>query len=77
MPLPTAEELAERKAAATLWLSKNIATAIVIPLGVWKDLFPEGGGQIEVAALIEPLIPGEQVEGVDRSTDAIYVRMKV
>ena len=75
MGLPTPDELEERRKAAALWLSENIQTAIIIPLAVWKDLLPAGGGQIEAARILAPLLPGETVESVDRSTDSIYVRL--
>ena len=76
MSLPTLEELEARREAASLWLSENLRTAIVIPLAVWKDLLPNGGGEIEAARILTGILPGETVERVDRSTDSIYVVMK-
>ena len=69
-------ELAARNAAAEAWIANNITMALVVPLSVAKDLFPNGFGQIEADAVISKVLPGESVESVDRSPDCLYLRLK-
>ena len=72
------EQLADRKAAALLWLRENVTLALVVPLSVARDLLPSGIGREELGPIIHEVMPGETIDedGVELHGLKLFVTLK-
>ena len=70
------EALAKRREAGEAWLAANPMIALVIPMTVVRDAYPEGFDVEKFQPLLSKIMPGEIALWAEKGTDNVYVALK-